>query len=318
MNKLSVVIPCKNDKHCISICIDALLGQEAGNSRPEIIVVDNGSTDGTLDILESYGSKIRLFIIPIATISELRNFGAQQARGDWLAFIDSDVEVHIDWYAGLVRTISVMRDEGYDLSQVVTGSTYLIPNSPSWIERVWFQQLVARDQNETNYINGGNLVISRQFFDRIGGFAPGYYTGEDVRFCQDAMSKGGKIIKVRDIKAIHHGYPKTIRDFFRRERWHGLGMKHYLLRPWQLKDLVLALYFIIVTALSLILALFAGHAFLIVCIWSVILILPIFILAFSRSGGRPGILFPLTYLYFVYGWARVFSLFDIMRGRRSR
>ena len=316
MNKLSVIIPCKNEEQWIGVCIDALLKQKACESVLEILVVDNGSTDGTIEILKSYGSKIRYFVLPVATISELRNYGVLQSQGDWLAFIDSDVEVQGDWYTDLLHTIREMREEGVDLSKVVTGSTYQIPNSPSWVERVWFQQLVARDRKQMSYINGGNLIISRKFFNRIRGFTPEFYTGEDVRFCQDAISKGGKVVKVPGIPVIHHGYPKTIRDFFRRERWHGLGMKHYLFRPWQMKDLMLAYYFIMLTALFLIMTPFAGNVLLNAGIWIVMLILPIFVFALSRSMGQAGVLFPLTWLYFVYGWARVFSLVDILRGRR--
>jgi glycosyltransferase involved in cell wall biosynthesis len=316
--KLSVIVPCRNEKQWISICLNALLKQSVSEPPLEILVVDNGSTDGTIEILQSFGSKIKYYVMPNASISELRNFGVQQAQGDWLAFIDSDVEVHKDWYKELNRSIRKFRDERYDLLKVVTGSTYLIPGTPSWVEQVWFQQLVARDQKQMNYINGGNLILSRQFFDRIGGFAPEYRTGEDVRFCQDALDKGGKIVKVAEIQATHHGYPKTIREFFKRERWHGLGMKHYLLKPWQMRDLVLALYFLIVTGLLLIFMLLIGNVLIITGIWLVMLIFPIFIFALSRSRDRPGILLPLTFLYFVYGWARVFSLFDIIQRQHLR
>jgi GT2 family glycosyltransferase len=171
---------------------------------------------------------------------------------------------------------------------------------------------VTRDRNQENYINGGNLIVTKEFFSRIGGFHPEYRTGEDVRFCQDAVENGGRILKVDAISAVHHGYPKTVRDFFKRERWHGLGMKHYLLRPWQLKDLILAMYFLILTAFFLLLLPFFPSILFLTGIWLLGLSLPILLFAWSRSKGRPDILFPLTFLYFVYGWARVFSLFDIL------
>ena len=318
VNKLSAIIPCKNERRWIAVCVDALLKQRVNDLSLEVIVVDNGSTDGTIEILESYGPKIGLFILPDATISELRNFGAERAAGDWLAFIDSDVEVDDDWCAGVIRALRRMREAGYDLARLVTGSTYSIPESPKWIERVWFQQLLARDETMTSYINGGNLVVSKRFFDEIGGFAPDYYTGEDVKFCRDAVAEGGKVIKAAEIRAVHHGYPKTIFEFFRRERWHGLGMKQYLFKPWQLKDLMLALYFVCITVLFLIAVVASGYRLVTVGGWLALMVLPIFVLAFSRTGKRPQVLFPLTYLFFVYGWARVFSLVDIMLGRRAR
>jgi hypothetical protein len=107
-------------------------------------------------------------------------------------------------------------------------------------------------------------------------------------------------------------------DFFRRERWHGLGMKHYLLRPWQMKDLVLALYFIALTITFLLLLPFTGNALVITGGWLVMLILPILVFSFTRTSGNRVALVPLAVLYFVYGWARVLSLVDIIRGRQSR
>ena len=314
---LSVVIPCKNEERWISTCLDAILRHKATGSVREVIVVDNGSTDGTLDILASYEEKIRLFSRPGVSISELRNFGARQAEGEWIAFVDSDVEVGAEWAADAAKVLRDLARRGHDLSRIVTGSTYLIPESPTWVERVWFGQLVARDRNRTDYINGGNLFIRKKFFDETGGFRTEHLTGEDVRFCRDVIEHGGTVRKVAGIPAVHHGYPKTIGGFFRRERWHGLGMKHYLLKPWLMRDLVLALYFMAVTVLLLFGAFALRHPSWALGIWLAALVVPVFVFALLRSGKRLDHLLPLTFLYFVYGWARVFSLFDIARGAAS-
>jgi|SRR6056297_222369 len=313
MIDLSVIIPCKNERLWIARCLDALLKQKEKGARLEIIVVDNGSTDGTQEILASYGPTITYFILTGVAISELRNHGVRHARGQWLAFIDADVTVCENWYESLNRAISDMQQKGQDVSKILTGSTYLIPEKPTWVERVWFQQLVARDKAGDNYINGGNLIVSKHFFMQLGGFRSDYQTGEDVKLCQDAVGLGGKIMKVEAIAAVHHGYPKTVRAFFKRERWHGLGMKQYLRRPWQLKDLLLALYFLVLAFIFILVVSFWPQIAVLAGGTGLAFFLPIFVLASVRSGGEPKTLFPLTFLYFVYGWARVFSLFDIVQ-----
>jgi glycosyltransferase involved in cell wall biosynthesis len=314
---LSVVIPCVNERNVISLCLEALLRQKTERSIIEIIVIDNGSTDGTLEILQTYSSKIRLFQVPRVSISELRNFGVQQARGEWVAFIDADVEVSSEWFKNLRQVLYKMHEENQDIFKIITGSTYAIPEQPSWIERVWFGQLKARDQDQSNYINGGNLVVSKKLFNQIRGFRPEYRTGEDVRFCQDAIAIGGKILPIESISAIHHGYPKTIKDFFRRERWHGIGMKNYLFRPWKSRDLTLAYYFIVITGLFIISMICSMNMIaFITAIWLLLQLLPISILAWYRSRIQRMHFFSLTLLYFIYGWARVFSLIDLMKRTR--
>jgi glycosyltransferase involved in cell wall biosynthesis len=312
MINLSVIIPCKNEERYIAICLDALLYQKIHNPTIEIILVDNGSTDRTLEGLQKYISQISLLHVPDVHISELRNHGVAHARGEWVAFIDADVEVANNWYSNLTQALDRMERADVDTSKIVIGSTYTIPNNATWIERVWFEQLLARDSESDRYINGGNLIVKKSFFSEISGFDSHYATGEDVKFCLDAKIHGGRIIKDKEIVAVHHGYPKTIKQFVARERWHGLGMKHYFTRPWLSKDLLLALYNLFLLMIFLFGVLLCKKSIVLSISILLLMFAPLFILALRRSAGRFLNVFPLTFLYFLYGWARVFSVLDII------
>jgi glycosyltransferase involved in cell wall biosynthesis len=85
---ISVVIPCFNRQNYISQAIDSALSQTWTNV--EVIVVDDGSTDGSIDILKSYGSKIFLICQENAGVAAARNVGIYAAKGDWIALLDSD------------------------------------------------------------------------------------------------------------------------------------------------------------------------------------------------------------------------------------
>lgn len=88
--KISVVIPAYNNERRLSRAIDSVLAQ----SRPakEIIVVDDGSTDGTSQAAAAYGSQIRYIRQNNAGPSAARNTGIRAAGGDWIAFLDADDE----------------------------------------------------------------------------------------------------------------------------------------------------------------------------------------------------------------------------------
>jgi glycosyltransferase involved in cell wall biosynthesis len=85
---ISVVIPTYNRLHTVVHAIKSVLSQ---TRRPdEIIVVDDGSTDGTTSALSAYGRDIRLLVQENRGVSAARNLGAAAATGEWLTFLDSD------------------------------------------------------------------------------------------------------------------------------------------------------------------------------------------------------------------------------------
>lgn len=90
---VSVVIPVYNRGALIERTVQSVLDQTLAASNVEIIVVDDGSTDGTFAILERlYGGhgQVRLFQIPNGGVAGARNVGLERARGEWIAFLDHD------------------------------------------------------------------------------------------------------------------------------------------------------------------------------------------------------------------------------------
>lgn len=87
---ISVVIPTYNRAHCIGAAIDSVLAQTF--PACEVIVVDDGSTDDTRERVEAYGRQVRYLFQQNAGVSSARNAGLRAARGDWIAFLDSDDE----------------------------------------------------------------------------------------------------------------------------------------------------------------------------------------------------------------------------------
>jgi glycosyltransferase involved in cell wall biosynthesis len=101
---VSVVIPAYNRVHCVAGAVESVFAQTFTDF--EIIAVDDGSSDGTHDILKSFGGRIRLIRQENHGVSSARNTGVRAARGKWIAFLDSDDRWHAD---KLERQIAVLK-----------------------------------------------------------------------------------------------------------------------------------------------------------------------------------------------------------------
>jgi len=88
--KIAVIIPTYNRSHVLGRAIDSVLKQTYTNF--ELIVVDDGSDDNTIQVLESYGDRLRFFKTMNLGVSHARNFGIIQSDADWFALLDSDDE----------------------------------------------------------------------------------------------------------------------------------------------------------------------------------------------------------------------------------
>lgn len=99
--KYSVIIPAYNAERTLRRCLDSLLAQNRQDA--EILLISDGSTDGTETIAESYADQIRFFRQPHAGVSEARNFGLELAVGEYVTFVDSDDYVTPDYFAALDR-----------------------------------------------------------------------------------------------------------------------------------------------------------------------------------------------------------------------
>ncbi|MCK4819706.1 glycosyltransferase family 2 protein, partial [bacterium] len=109
---ISIVIPALNEEAYISHCLKSISQLDTTNLVTEVIVVDNGSIDNTIQICESYGA--RILTKREGTISSLRNYGAKASRGDILAFLDADCIVPNDW---LLKSLCYFQRE----DQIVLG-----------------------------------------------------------------------------------------------------------------------------------------------------------------------------------------------------
>lgn len=306
--KLSFIIPTLNEEKHIGQSIDSIKSCVNDKYKYQIIVSDNGSIDKTRVIAEEKGAKV--IHLPRVKISTLRNEGVRVSQGEILVFIDADVWLHVSWGEHIEQIIeSLVRDPN-----MVTGSISDIPENGSWIEKYWFSPAVTKQNG--NYVNGGHIIVTRKTFDEIGGFNEDLETGEDYEFCQRAKSKGITIINNPMLKVIHEGYPKDIKNFYRRERWHAKGDYVSIKALFRSKPAILSLGNIVIFCMSIISALCLKS--------SLILLYVIYIIGISslsslrRTKKMDGVFFLNTFLYVIYFGARSMALIDVTIASISR
>lgn len=277
----------------------------------EVIMVDNGSTDRTKDIAKEFGAKV--LEAPHLKVSGLRNLGAKNAEGEFLAFVDADCTVDGDWL-----TSAKIYFNSQDIA--AWGSPADIPTHSTWVQQAWF--LVRKPDKiveDVEWLESMNLFVRQKTFLVADGFAENLVTCEDVDFCY-RLRQYGRIVSDRRIRVIHHGEAATVRQFFRKELWRGMGNIHGVfshgLSFKELPSLALPLYFAFFLPLLLAASILLRSGILFSLLF-LFLILPA-ALIFSKKklfAAGPKTLLRLFFLLQVYFLARTAAIFKTRPSR---
>jgi glycosyltransferase involved in cell wall biosynthesis len=174
---ISVVIPAYNSAPFIAEAIESVLAQTV--PPDEIIVVDDGSTDRTADVLQRFGSRVQLLRQANKGPSIARNVGAAAARGAWLAFIDADDT----WLpTKLQRQLEIASSENVKMvytDRFNVGNKGALPDVQSQVQRLYRGDVFLDLLQEGNHISLSSVLIDTELFRTLGGFADHIRSGED-------------------------------------------------------------------------------------------------------------------------------------------
>lgn len=306
---VSVVIPVRNDSQRLAVCLASLREQDYPRNRYEVIVVDNGSSDDSRDVARKFDARILYY--PKLRVGALRNRGVEQARGEILAFVDSDHEVPAEW----IRSGAALVLDG---DGQMVGAYYLAPHEGTWVQRVWeLHRLRDRSRREVSWLATGNMFLRRADFDRLGGFREDLVAAEDVDLCVRFAEQAGRVICDMRVANIHHGEPRTLWQFFRKEYWRGSsGIRAFIAHGMplhELPSLVWPLFHLLASA-AVIATLAYGIAkgsMAIPLAALILLFLPSLLLAVKTCWQvrRLSVIPALAVLYLTYGICRAAALF---------
>jgi glycosyltransferase involved in cell wall biosynthesis len=171
----SVIIPTYNRWPLVAEAVDSVLAQSFQDI--EIIVVDDGSTDGTTNRLAKFDGRLRLFTTTRRGVAAARNFGVSQAQGCYVAFLDSDDL----WLPGKLETQIAFLDRHPEIQICQTDEIWVrngVRVNPKAMHRKPSGDIFVRSL-DLCLISPSAVMMTRELFQRIGGFDESFPVCED-------------------------------------------------------------------------------------------------------------------------------------------
>ena len=195
-DKVSVIVPVYNGALFVSQAIESILAQS--HQPMEIIVIDDGSTDNTEDIVKRFGGLVRYQYQANSGTSVARNHGVRLSHQELLAFLDADDLWPADKLAKQVATLS--DDESVDL---VWGNV---------VEFVGLGPVTSTNASPVPGHHPGTMLIRREAFARIGEFSETYQQVEVVAWMTRVLQSQIKQVMLPDVLMYRriHGSNKGI------------------------------------------------------------------------------------------------------------
>lgn len=215
---ISVVIPVYNSISYVEQCLDSILGQTYSPS--EIIVVDDGSTDGSGSYIQGlYGDKIKLITKRNGGAGSARNVGVNCATSEWVAFCDSDdvwLPNHLELFFSSIRgqelikwymsLLSPDRIEDADLEKMLIQNDGACRNNATVADSSNNRTILVdylRDKELFGWnLSVVSLVVKKDLLLEVGLFSEELKTGQDVDLLVKLALSGNRLLIIPEITAL--------------------------------------------------------------------------------------------------------------------
>ncbi len=251
---VSVIIATRNRAESLAHTLAQLARQETqGVFTYEVVIVDNGSTDQTRDVVQRLTER---FPVPLRYVQEpcagkpwAVNTGFRHAQGAVFALTDDDVRPTPTWLAGLWSCVMEER------ADVVAGK--ILPEwtgpRPAWlsdeaIRPFVFGALGCVDHGDQRLVSsvghpyycvGGNLALRREVVQELGGLDVRMGRGEDTEYSWRCLRAGKKLVYEPAAVVFHAIGPERLTTAYFRRWWHARGYYRAYRLPWRLHNLLM-------------------------------------------------------------------------------
>ena len=222
---ISVVIPVYNVKRYVEDCLKALLAEDYPADKYEVICVDNGSTDGSADIIRRY-PRVRFFSAPKRGAYIARNLGVEKARGEIIAFTDPDCIPAADW---LKQIAGAMGSDGTGIvlgSRRSAGGSYLVSLTDDY-ENSKKEFVFNGDTPELYFGYTNNMAVRSGLFEELGPFVE-IARGADTVFVSRVVSRFScSSVRYCPEVRVRHMEMNSLMDYYKKQFIFARSSKRY-------------------------------------------------------------------------------------------
>lgn len=272
-NKISVIIPVYNGEKFIEECLSSILKQ---TKKPdEIIVVDDGSKDKTIDIVKRF-KKVKLLKQEHKGPAAARNLGAKKAKGELLLFIDADCKADEKWIEEMIKPFKNKEIVGVQ-GRYKTEQKGLIARFVQCEIEERYERM--RKRKYIDFIGSYAAAYRKNIFLKFGGFDETYKmaSGEDADL-SFKLSKSGYKMVFNENAIVYHQHVDSLKAYLKQKFWraywrvklyreHSDKIVNEAYTPQTLKlqvfTLIFSMMFFIFSLVSPILILFSAISFLV-------------------------------------------------------
>lgn len=188
--KVSIIVPVKDEADNIKVFLDAIFNQDYDQEGYEVIVIDDGSKDESVDIIKEY--PVKLFTVPSNHNPYIaRNRGLRVAEGEIIALLDVNKVPEPDWLKNGLRS---MIESDADL---VGGNIRFRLSKDSTASEI-LDAISFNDNSKLIKTEGasvtGNLFFRKEIVNRVGFFPENFRSGMDIWWTREAVKKGFRLI----------------------------------------------------------------------------------------------------------------------------
>jgi len=200
--KYSIIIPALSEEKYIKKTIHALQKQDFPRKLFEIVVIDNGSDDHTIEYAKNAGADIIVLEEKRGT-NRARNRGIKESHGEILVFLDADTEPHEQWIALIdkimndknIAAVSGPYDYGFNGIQRIL-SFFIYDIGFEFIGPI----MSTIFRKKVSALIGGNFAIRRTTIEKIGKFPEIPFWGDDTAISMSVMKNGDRVVFTRKLK----------------------------------------------------------------------------------------------------------------------
>ena len=200
---ISYLVPAFNAKATLAKAVQSILLQDT-DCKKDILIIDDGSRDGTLrtaEQLKPLSADIRIVATKNGGEASAINCGLRQARGDFIAFVEADVELEKGWLRKLLYALD-------DPMVIGAGGTLITARSEPWIARIAGYEIeykFSTKRHFTSHITSANALYKSIAFEKAGAMNESLMNASwDSDFNNRLIAKGYKLAYVRDAVVLHH------------------------------------------------------------------------------------------------------------------